>query len=210
MLACRLLQREIFPPKDQDPHGCHALGWDDLLPPQFDRSWHQMVQICKEIQNLSIDRSFYPKNHGTPVHQQLFAFADASDLALCHVIYLRSEMADGSVWVAFICGKTKVLPKGTSVKGQLSIPRAELCAADELAKQVFEIEKQIDIPALHPMQYFTDSKDVLGWIKNTKDNFKRYINSRRNRICMLSDPVVLVWCLSKRCLSPRLIFDENF
>ncbi len=163
MLVCRLLQREIFPrPEDPDPHGCRALGWDDP-----DRPWNKMEQTCQEIQSLAVERSFYPKNCGRPDQQQLFAFADASDLAVCYVIYLRTKTTEGSVHIAFVCGKTKVLPKGTSVKGQLSIPRAELCAADELAKQVFAIEHQLDIPTLQPTQYFTDSRDVLGWITNT-------------------------------------------
>jgi hypothetical protein len=57
-----------------------------------------------------------------------------------------------------------------------------------LAKQVFETEKQIDVPNLYPTQYFTDSKDVLGWITNTQTQFPRYVASRRNRICEISTP----------------------
>jgi len=188
MLACKLLQREIWPLPGDDPHGCRPLGWDDPLPSVFDRPWNKMSQICQDIQNLSISRSFYPKDHGVPEHQQLFAFADASDLALCYVVYLRTRTTDGSVFVAFICGYTKVLPKGTSIKGHISIPRAELCAADLLTKRMLELEKEIDISNLHPTQFFTDSRDVLGWITNTTDKFPRYVSARRNRICLLSKP----------------------
>ena len=99
-----------------------------------------MQATCRDVESLEIPRSFYPAEHGTPVHQQLFAFADASDLAWCYVIYLRTVMTDSSIHVAFVCGGTKVLPKGVSVKGQLSIPRAELGAAKELAEKVLEIE----------------------------------------------------------------------
>ena len=31
MLSCKLLQREIFPRKE-DPHCTHALGWVDYIP----------------------------------------------------------------------------------------------------------------------------------------------------------------------------------
>ena len=82
MLICKLIQRELFPPKNQDPHQLHVLGWDDPIPQQFDKQWHQMIRTCQEVTKLRIPRSFYPKHQGTPVHQQLFAFADASDLAL--------------------------------------------------------------------------------------------------------------------------------
>ena len=47
--------------------------------------------------------------------------------------------------------------------------------AGELVQQVMEIEAQIDIPGLHPMQYFSDGRDVLAWINNTEDEFLRYI-----------------------------------
>ena len=147
-----------------------------------------MTQTCKEVQELTLTRSFYPANHGTPQNQQLFAFADASDLAIAFAIYLRTKTTDGHISVSYVTGHTKVLPKGTSIKGQLSIPRAELCAAYELAKQVHEIETEIDIENLQPTRYFTDSQDVLFWINNTKDGFPRYITSRRQYIRKVSPP----------------------
>ena len=55
-------------------------------------------------------------------------------------------------------------------------------------QKVYEIENEIDFPTLHPMQYFTDSRDVLSWITNTKGQFQRYVASRRNQICKLSSP----------------------
>ena len=133
LLSCKLLQREIFPPMDQDPHRLHALDWDDPIPQQFESQWKKMIKTCREVQNLTMKRSFYPPNDGTPVHQQLFAFADASDLALCYMVYLRTVTSNGNIHVAFVCGNTKVLLNGTAFKGQLSIPRAELCAAHDLA-----------------------------------------------------------------------------
>ena len=182
LLSCKLLQREIFPPKDQDPHRLHALGWDDPIPSQFDKQWKQTIKACQDVQKLTIPRSFYPKGHGTPKHQQIFAFADASDLAISYVVYLRTETTDGTIHVALLCGNPKVLPKGVSIKGQLSIPRAELNAARDLSAQVLQIETDLDIANLHPTQYFTDSLDVLAWINNNKDATKRYVTSRINTI----------------------------
>ena len=139
-----------------------------------------MVSTCRETADLSIPRSFYPKGHGKPKHQQLFAFADASDLAWCYVIYLRTVTEDEKIHVAFMCGSTKVLPKGVCVKGQLSIPRAELNAAVDLATKVLEVETELDLPDRHPTILYSDSRDVLAWIKNdtTKETLKRYTVSR--------------------------------
>ena len=139
-----------------------ALGWDGPIPTHFHKQWDKMVSTCKDTADLSIPRHFYPPGHGKPVHQQLFAFADASEHAWCFVIYLRTVTVDGTIHVAFVCGGTKVLPKGVSIKGQLSIPRAELNAAVDLASKVLEVEKELDIPHLHPTVYYSDSKDVLA------------------------------------------------
>ena len=149
-----------------------------------------MIATCKATTTLSIPRSFYPKGHGKPIHQQLFAFADASDLAWWYVIYLRFITSDGTIHVAFVCGNSKVLPKGVSVKGQLSIPRAELNAAADLATKVLEVESELDLPHRHPTIYYTDSRDVLAWIQNDNpnENPKRYEMSRINKIRKLSNP----------------------
>ncbi len=92
MLEAKLLRREIIPRKEEDPHCTHVLGWDDPIPRQFHEQWDKMLSTCKEVSSkeLSIPRPFYPKGHGLPIHQQLFAFADASDFAWCYVIYLRT------------------------------------------------------------------------------------------------------------------------
>ena len=116
------------------------------------------------------------------------ATTDASDQAWCYVIYLRTVTSDKQIHIAFVCGNTKILPKGVCIKGQLSIPRAELNAAVDLAKKVLEVETELDIPQLQPTVYYSDSKDVLAWIKNDtpNDNPKRYEVSRINIIRKIS------------------------
>ena len=169
MLSCKLFQRDLIPRNtDEDPHRTHALGWHDPLPTVFHKQWSIMLATCQEVSssNLCIPRPFYPQGHGAPIQQQLFAFADASDLALCHVIYLRTITADNTIHVAFVRGSANMLPKGVSIKGQLSIPRAELNAAVDLAEKALEVEMELDIADLKPTVFYSDSEDVLSWIKN--------------------------------------------
>ena len=78
MLLCKLLQREVFPPLNDDPHNYAALGWDGILPSYLKKQWEQMVSTCYQVQDLEIPRSYYPLGNGTPISQQLHAFADAS------------------------------------------------------------------------------------------------------------------------------------
>ena len=138
MLSCKLFQRTVFPPAHDDPHEYQALGWDLPLPSHLSAQWKEMVSICSEVQDLSVPRSYYPAGHGIPVHQQLFAFADASDLAVTCAIYLRTVTEDGSIFVAFVLGASHVLPRNTTFRGTLSIPRAELCAATLLDKKTWK------------------------------------------------------------------------
>ena len=46
MLSCKLLQREMFPPKDADPHNTHAIKWDDPIPSIFHKQWDKMLTTC--------------------------------------------------------------------------------------------------------------------------------------------------------------------
>ena len=66
MLSCKLLQREIFPRKDEDPHYTHAQGWDNPIPTQFHKQWEKMLATCRDVssKDLFIPRPFYPKGHG--------------------------------------------------------------------------------------------------------------------------------------------------
>ena len=65
-LTSKILQRELFPRKDEDPNCTHALGWADPIASQFHKEWDKMVATYKAITTLSIPRSFYPKGHANP------------------------------------------------------------------------------------------------------------------------------------------------
>ena len=72
----------------------------------------------------------------------------------------------------------------------MSIPRAELGAAKELAEKVLQVEEQLDLPDRRPTIYYSDCRDVLAWIQNdsTKEPLKRYTVSRISYIRRVSKP----------------------
>ena len=90
-----------------------------------------MIATCSGVQDIVMPRSYYPAGHGVSKSRQLFAFADASDLAICYALYIRTVTTTDEAFVAFVCGSSRLLPIGTTYKGCLAIPRAELCAATE-------------------------------------------------------------------------------
>ena len=69
MLMPKLLQREIIPNLQDDPHDYHRLDWDDELPDRLSGQWKQMLRICTEVQRLKVSRSYYPPGHGIPIAQ---------------------------------------------------------------------------------------------------------------------------------------------
>ena len=61
MLTCKLIQRELFPRKDEeDSHCMGALGWEGPIPTHFHKQWDKMVATCKYTANLKIFHQFYP------------------------------------------------------------------------------------------------------------------------------------------------------
>ena len=73
-LTCKLMMREVIPCiGEDDPHGMRALGRYDLIPIVFDKQLDKLLETCKILPQAP---------------QQLYAFADNSDLALPYVTYL--------------------------------------------------------------------------------------------------------------------------
>ena len=201
------MQRDICPPKDRDPLNLHSLGWDDPLPyclqlpgekahPQecccFKNRWEDFLRILGNLQDVKVPRAVYPS--GVQVDQRIYPFADASEEAICYVIYLRTKTSDNKIHVAFLMGSSKVIPRGVHTKGLISIPREELCTADALAQAVLQVRADVKNEiTLQDVCLFTDSKDVFGWINNSTDSFPQYITNRRDRIYKVSDPSEWKW-----------------
>ena len=96
---------------------------------------------------------------------QLHVFSDASEVAIAAVVYIKAVDANDHIQVGFVCGKSKVAP----VHGH-TIPRLELCAA-QLAVELAEIATgELDMTA-EDVQYYTDSKVVLGYLHNQQRRF---------------------------------------
>ena len=107
-------------------------------------SGRKSSKSTKQLKPSDLPRSYYLLNHGTPIHQQLYAFADGSDLATCIVIYTMTDTSDNFIHLAIVTGKSKLLKMDYRGKGQLLLPRAELNAAEQLVRLVDEITKEIE------------------------------------------------------------------
>ncbi|XP_063635000.1 uncharacterized protein LOC134805668 [Cydia splendana] len=110
---------------------------------------------------------------------QLHVFCDSSTRAMCTVAYWRWQI-NGSIKVAFIASKCKVMP----VK-PLTVPKAELQAALLAARLANTIGKEHKI--VPERRYFwCDSSTVLHWVRNNTRSYKTFEANRLGEIDELS------------------------
>ncbi|VDI13795.1 Hypothetical predicted protein [Mytilus galloprovincialis] len=135
--------------------------WDEPLPPQFQSKWQSWKDSLKLLQQVEIPRNY---SSDWTLNKDLCIFSDASEKAVAAVAYIRTTEKDGSTHLGFVLGKAKVAPKHGH-----TIPRLELCAA-VLAVELYETICEELKTEFQQVQFFTDSKVVLGYIHTTKLN----------------------------------------
>ena len=110
-------------------------------------------------------------------YYEIQGFADASKAAYAAVVYLRIVATE--VRITLLGAKTKVAPIKT-----LCIPKLELCAAHLLAKLA---KHYVEILRLTPIQVhlWSDSKDVLYWLRNIPSRWPTFITNRCANISSL-------------------------
>ena len=167
ILFGRIMQRQILLNNPQ----LEKYGWDDLLPSQYFNSWSNWLESLDQLSSFQIPRSFYPEGF-KPIRQELHVFCDASEHAIGHVNYLRSIDHAGTCHVSFVSASSKLAPKAAT-----SIPRLELNAAVEACKNANKI--MADLKHKPNAVYFhSDSQIVLGYLKNQKRRFSKYVERR--------------------------------
>ncbi|XP_036347161.1 uncharacterized protein LOC118756508, partial [Rhagoletis pomonella] len=124
-LAPVLISAKIFMQRLWRAH----IGWDQTLPSNLARIWTEFVDNLERISDIRISR-FIMCNAGA--NTQLHIFCDASSSAYGAAAYLRTQRDETNYQVQLLLARCKVLP----MKPQLTIPRAELCAA-VLAVKIF-------------------------------------------------------------------------
>ncbi|KAL4009138.1 hypothetical protein ACER0C_002990 [Sarotherodon galilaeus] len=133
--------------------------WDAALPDNMKAEWSIWKDSLRDLEGLQIPRPYTSLSTSGAQTKKLCVFADASVKAIAAVAYIKLSTSSETE-IGFVFGKTKLAPQAG-----LTIPRLELCAA-VLAVEVAElIVAEIDI-TFDDIEYYTDSKVVLGYIHN--------------------------------------------
>ena len=159
--------------------------WDDDVSESIVKEWKAWFQLFGFLLDTSLARYYFegsippsPQDH---IIYQLHSFSDASKCAYGSVVYLR-RLVNGVATVAIVWRKSKVV-----LRHQESwlISRKELVTAVTTA----ELSKKAFVALGFPdcKQYFwSNSSNLLQWIKNKDLRLDRFVSRRIEKICLLS------------------------
>ncbi|XP_054773404.2 uncharacterized protein LOC129281498 [Lytechinus pictus] len=159
-----------------------SAAWDDPLPDILQDRWNRWKTYILQLERVSIDRCYKPKDFGEVKNVELRHFCDASNLGYGHCTYLRMTNGRGEVHCTLVLGKSRVSPIKT-----VTVPRLELTAAVLSVKMSAFLQAELDLKIGREV-FWTDSRVVLGYIKNETRRYHVFVANRVRQIRDESSP----------------------
>ena len=160
-----------------------GLDWDERMPDDAQRRWQQFFKELPDLAAIKAPRSFKePKHVADQAQLSLHTFADASDCAVAAAVYVRAEYPDSTVRVNLAMAKAKPAPLQRQ-----SIPMLELRAAVLGAEITEQVKTALGVES-RDAWYWTDSMNVLYWLRSHSRRFKVEVGNRVATIQALSKP----------------------
>jgi len=171
LIRAKILMQEVW---------LHGLEWDERLPQELSAKVNVWFSELSMLSDVRVPRCLQLKQEVK--WAKLHTFVDASQEAYGAVVYIKVEYQDGSTSVRLVASKTKVAPLQS-----ISIPRLELMGAvlgSRLAKSVVNaLSMETEF-----MIFWTDSANVLWWIRGYSRTFKPFVANRVGEIQTFSSP----------------------
>ncbi|XP_058827913.1 uncharacterized protein LOC131687843 [Topomyia yanbarensis] len=168
--------------------GCE---WDDPIDGVSLEKWNRWTQILPEIGEIRVPRSYFGPALSSEIRNlQWHVFTDASENAYGCVAYFRAEIG-GKVHCTLVMSRSKVAPLK-----QLTIPRLELQAA-VLGARLAQTVQQNHSFKIEQVFLWTDSRNVLSWIKSDQRRYRQYVGFRIGEILSLTNATDWLWIPTK-------------
>ena len=153
--------------------------WDELAPDTIKQEWLHWYQQVKQLGSIRI-----PRHLGISLSDefQLHVFCDASKQAYSATIYVRSKSKD-RVTSRLVISKSRVTPLKSRTIPQLELMGATI--ATRLARRVCRVLR-FDLTSV---VFWTDSLNVLFWIKKPAKFFKPFVSNRVGEIQQATDSI---------------------
>ena len=154
------------------------VDWDEPLNDEFCEEWNQIVQKLNEASHMSIRRCYCSDLFESQVKStELHSFGDASEISYGACVYLRCEHSEG-IHCDLIAAKTRVAPMSKQ-----TIPRLELLSSLLASRLTESVRKALDdVKSIDSVTYWSDSTVVLSWIRNSKKEYKQFVENRLREI----------------------------
>ena len=154
--------------------------WDDEFHDEIAnkiRDWFEQLKSLKEVKIPRCLRS--PK----PVKSKhIVTFVDASQKAYGVAVYMRCEYNNGAVTSRLIAAKSKVAPLTP-----MTVPRLELMGAILGLRLTQSLLTVLEAP-VQRVTFYSDSTDVLWWIRGRGKDFRPFVANRIGEIQMFTEP----------------------
>ena len=147
--------------------------WDAKLDSELTTRWMKLISELGQVNVIQIPRCVTSEPDTKEFVYELEAFGDASSSAYAAVVYLVIKSRFGTQ-VRLIASKTRVAP----LRKQ-TIPRLELQAVLILARLTARIKTTLEqCLVISRVRCWTDSNNVLYWIKGKDKEWKQFVNHR--------------------------------
>ena len=158
------------------------LDWDSPIPEDLKSKWEKWRTEVLDLEKIEVSRCYKPNDFGTVKAVELHHFSDASVGGYGQCSYVRLVNQQDKTHCSFVMGKARVTPLK-----QLTIPKLELAAA-VLSARISDLLRSELTYNLTRDIFWTDSKVVLGYVKNESRRFHVYVANRVQQIRDLSRP----------------------
>ncbi len=158
-----------------------GVDWDEELSETLVNEARTWFGELRDLTNIQVPRCL-PDADKTIETVTLHTFVDASENAYGAVVYAMYTYTDGTVSTRMIAAKTRVAPNIAS-----SVPRLELMGAVVGTRLTITISRALEIP-LNQSTFWSDSLNVLWWIRGKSREFKPFVANRIGEIQTNTSP----------------------
>ncbi|XP_055714249.1 uncharacterized protein LOC129808496 [Phlebotomus papatasi] len=155
-----------------------AINFDQPVESEIEEKW---VAFLPHIEQLRIPR--WASTLVDVIRRELHCFCDASKLAHGACVYLVTEDANGARSSRLLIAKTIVNPMKFRDQAELTMPKAELCAAELAANLLKGVVSSMEITQSY---LWTDNTVVLYQIHNSSRKREAFVKSRIESILKIT------------------------
>ena len=152
------------------------VAWDDPIPENVRLHFLKWRDELHHLKDFSVRRCFKPEGFRMVIATQLHHFSDASTIGYGQCLYVRLVDDKRQIHCSLIMGKARAAPLKMVTR-----PRLELSAAVVSVRVSNTLRQELQYERVEEI-FWTDSKVMLGYIRNDSKRFHVFVANRVQQI----------------------------